>query len=196
MLQSRFRSEQIIDILVRLTNEKIIKSKLQSIFMKLSKFSVALVLGFLLAAGSVFAQGQQMQSKSNQADSVTNKELKEFANITQQFQQIQMNSKQKVDSMLADKDMDMKRFQQIMMSKRNPKMADSVNITGKEKQTMKELQPQLMKMQQQSRQKMMGIIQNSGMSPQRFQAVSRAVRSNPSVMKRFQKIARNSMQKK
>lgn len=161
--------------------------------MKLSKFSIALVLGFFLAAGSVFAQGQQMQS--NTADSVSNKELKKFASITQQFQKIQMDTKQQLDSMLADKDMDMQRFQKIMMSKRNPKMKDSVNITPKEKKTMKELQPKLMKMQQQSRQKMMGIIQDSGMSPQRFQAVSRAVRSNPDVMKRFQKIAKDTMQK-
>lgn len=161
--------------------------------MKLSKFSLALVLGLFLFTGSVLAQGQQMQS--NKADSVTDQELQSFANITQQFQKIQRASQQKVDSMLSDKDMDMQRFQQIMMSKRNPKMADSINITDKEKKTMNELRPALMKMQQQSRQKMMGIIQDNGLTPQRFQAISRAVRTKPSVMKRFQKIARDSMQK-
>jgi len=162
--------------------------------MKLSKFSVAFVLGFFLVASTVFAQ-MKNQQQPKKAAKVTKQELKSFAKITQQFQQIQLESKQKVDSMLSDKDMNMQRFQKIMMSKRNPKMADSVNITPKEKKTMKELQPKLMKMQQQSRQKMMGIIQNNGLSPQRFQAVSRAIRSNPDVMKRFQKIAKDSMQR-
>ncbi|MGD8426594.1 MAG: DUF4168 domain-containing protein [Balneolaceae bacterium] len=160
--------------------------------MKLTKYTVALALGFFLAASSVFAQGQQM--KSNKADSITDQELQSFAQVTQQFQTIQRQSQQTIDSLLSEKDMDIQRFQQIMMSKRNPKMADSLNMTDKEKETMKELQPELMKMQQESRQQMMGIIQDNGLSPQRFQAISRAVRTKPEMMKRFQKIARDTMQ--
>lgn len=162
--------------------------------MKFFKHSVAFVLGFFLVAGAAFAQGQQMQ-QSTQPDSITDKELKKFAAVTQEVQKIQRESQKKVQSILADKEMGMKRFQQIMMSKRNPKMGDSLNITSKEQKTIKEIQPKLMKMQKDSRKRMMGAMQENGLNPKRFQAIMRAIQSNPEVMKRFQKIAQDSAQK-
>lgn len=159
--------------------------------MKLFKQSAAFVLGFLLVAGSVFAQGQQM--KSPKADSISDKELQKFANVTQEVQKINRQSQQKVQSMLDDKGMDMQRFQQIMMSKRNPKMADSVNVTEKEQKTIKEIQPELMKMQQNTRQKMMSSMKENKLKPQRFQAIMKAVQSDPAVAKRFREIAQDTM---
>jgi len=165
--------------------------------MKFFKHSVAFVFSFFIVVSAVFAQGQQMQmQKQSQADSITDAELQKFVNVTQEVQKIQQESQQKVQGMLAEKEMDMRRFQTIMMSKRNPKMADSVNVSEKEQKTIKELQPKLMKMQQDSRKKMMGVMQDEGLKPKRFQAIMRAVQSNPQVMKRFQKIAQDSAQKK
>lgn len=159
--------------------------------MKFFKHSVAFVLGFFILAGAAFSQGQQMQQQA-QADSITDQELEKFAAVTQEVQKIQRASQKKVQSMLADKEMNMQRFQQIMMSKRNPKMADSVNVTSKEEKTIKQLQPKLMKMQKNSRKQMMNSMQQNGLKPQRFQAIMRAVQSNPEVMKRFQKIAQDT----
>lgn len=161
--------------------------------MKFSKFFAVFAMGFLVLAGSIFAQGQQMQS--TQPDSITDKELKKFASVTSEVQKIQQKSQKKVQSMLADEEMDMRRFQQIMMSKQNPKMADSVNVTDKEQKTIEKLQPKLQKMQQQSRQEMMGAMQENELSPQQFQKIMRAVQSDPAVMKRFQKIAQDTMQR-
>lgn len=155
--------------------------------MNFFKYSAIAILGFLVMAGS--AHGQMKNQQSAQPDSITDKELKKFAKVTSEVQKIQQESRKQVQAMLADKEMDMQRFQQIMMSKRNPKMADSINVTKKEQKTIKEIQPKLQKMQQQSRKEMMGVMQENGLKPQRFQAIMRAVRSDPAVMKRFQKIA-------
>lgn len=156
--------------------------------MKFFKYTVSLALGLLLIAGSVFAQGQRMQMQPANPDSVTDQELKKVATITTEAQKVRKQSQQKVDSMLQETDMDMRRFQQIMMSKRNPKMADSMNVTQQEQATIKELQPKLMKVQRQSQQQMMSIIQNEGMNPKRFQQVMQAVRTNPELMKRFKQL--------
>ena len=158
--------------------------------MKFFKHSAALVLGFFLVVGTAFSQGQQMQS--TQPDSITDAELKKFATVTNEVRKIQRQSQKKVQAMLADKEMNMRRFQQIMMSKRNPKMADSVNVTQQEQKTMKEIQPKLQKMQQQSRKQMMGVMKENGLNPQRFRAIMKAVQSDPAVMKRFQKIAQDT----
>lgn len=159
--------------------------------MKFLQHFAAFSLGFLLIAGSVFAQGQQMQQTA-QPDSITDEELEKFAMVTSELQKIQQESQKEVQAMLSDKDMDMQRFQQIMMSRQNPNMSDSLEVTAQEEKTMKEIQPKLQKMQQESRKKMMSIMQENGLQPQRFQAISRALQQNPEVMKRFKKIAQDT----
>lgn len=159
--------------------------------MKFLQHSAAFVLGFLLIAGSVFAQGQQMQQPA-QPDSITDEELEKFAMVTNELQQVQRESQKKVQDMLSDKEMDMQRFQQIMMSRQNPNMGDSIEVTEQEEETMKEIEPKLQKMQQQSRQEMMGIMQEEGLQPQRFQAISQALQQDPEMMKRFKKIVQDT----
>lgn len=160
--------------------------------MKFFKQSVALVFGFLFIAGSVLAQGQKMNS--SKADSISDDELQKFANVTTDVQKINKESRMEVQSLLADKEMNMQRFQKIMMSKRNSKMADSINVTEKEQKTLEEIQPKLMEMQQKSRKQMMNSMQENGLNPQRFQTIMRAVRSDPGVMQRFQKIVQDTME--
>lgn len=156
--------------------------------MKFLQQSAAFILGFLLLiAGSAFAQGQMQQQA--QPDSITDKELEKFALVTNELQQIQRESQQEVEKMLSDKEMDMQRFQQIMMSRQNPQMSDSVEITEEEEKTMEEIKPKLQKMQQQSRQEMMSAMQENDLQPQRFQAISQALQSDPDVMNRFKEIA-------
>lgn len=157
--------------------------------MKFFKRSIVLAFGLFLMAGAAFAQTQQMQQQSK-ADSVTDQELEKFAAVTKAVQNIQRSSQQEVQSMLSDKEMTMQRFQRIMMSKQNPN--DSLETTAQEEKTIKEMQPKLMKMQQESRKEMMSKMQEHGLSPQRFQAIMRAIQTNPSTMKRFQKIAKDS----
>ncbi|NGP89545.1 DUF4168 domain-containing protein [Fodinibius halophilus] len=168
--------------------------------MKIFKRSAVFILGFFLVAGVAFAQGQQMmQQQTAQPDSISDKELKKFATANQKMQKVRGDIQKKmmseVKAALEDKEMDEQRFQQIMMSKRNKK-ADSINVTPKEEQTIKEIQPKLMKVQQGAQQQMMSVIQESGLNPQRFQVIMRAVQSNPEVMKRFQKITQDTMKKK
>lgn len=162
--------------------------------MKFLKYSITFVLGFFIMAGTAFAQGQQMQQGQQKAqpDSISDKELKQFAAVMQERQEVQRESMKELQAMLEDKDMTMQRLQQIMTSKRNPKSADSLKPTKAEQEMMKEIQPKMMEMQKNSRKKMTAAMQDNGLNPQRFQAIMRAVQSNPDVMKRFQKIAEDS----
>ncbi|SMO36436.1 DUF4168 domain-containing protein [Fodinibius sediminis] len=160
--------------------------------MKCFKTMTALFLGLFFLTGTAIAQIQQPQAQQPaQADSISDAELKKFANVTTEAQEVQQQMRDQVDSMLAEKNMEMERFQQIMMSKRNPQMADSVEVTEKEQKTMKEIQPKLMQMQQKSQQQMVSIIQDNDLQPQRFQQIMQAVRTNPEVMKRFQELSGN-----
>lgn len=162
--------------------------------MKFLKHSATFILGFLLFAGAAFAQGQQMQQQAAEPDSISDEELEQFAAVMNVRQQVQQESMKKVQSMLSKEDMNMNRFQKIMMSQQNPKMADSVNVTPEEQKIIEKIQPKLKEMQQQSRKQMMGAMKENGLNPQRFQAIARAVQSNPEVMKRFKQVAQDSAQ--
>lgn len=157
--------------------------------MKFFKQSAAFVLGFLLMAGSVFAQGNPMQQQMQQTqpDSISDEELKKFAAVTSQVNE-------KIDaeivSLLSDKEMDPQRFQEIMMKQRNPQ-SDSADVTDQEQKTIDEVQPKLMKVQQKE---IMSAMKENGLQPQRFQAIVKALQSNPEVVKRYRKITQEQQQ--
>lgn len=158
--------------------------------MKLFKNTVPFVVAMLLMVGSVVGQGQQMQQQQIDPDSITDEELGTLATIVDESQSIQEETQQELETILEEEGMEMERFQTIMMSQRNPQ--DSADMTQEEEQTIKEIQPKLMKIQQESQQKFIQIVQDNGMQPQRFQQVMQAVQSNQEVAKRFQEIAADS----
>lgn len=155
----------------------------------------AFVLGLLLMAGSAVAQVQG-QMQSSQPDSITDEELEKVVAISGEARKIQMQSRQKlqkeIKASLSDKEMDMQRFQEIMMSKQNQQAADSINISQQEQATINEIQPKLMEIQKKSQKQMMGVMQENGMNMQRFQQVMQAIRSDKQVMQRFQEISKSS----
>ncbi|MDZ7681235.1 MAG: hypothetical protein U5J63_05835 [Fodinibius sp.] len=79
----------------------------------------------------------------------------------------------------------MQRFQQILMSQRNPNSPDTLNVTPQEKKTVQGIQT---KMQKQSQQKMQKAFKDNGLNRQRFQAIQRAIQSDTAVKKRFRKM--------
>lgn len=159
--------------------------------MNFFKKTVPFVLGILLVAVSTtFAQGQQMQQMQNsQADSVTDKELKTFVETTQELQGIQQDIQSQVQDMVKEEDIEFQRFQQIMMSKQNPQMAKNVEVTDAEEEAIQKLQPKLQEISQEAQKQQLAVIQEKGLSPQRFQQIAQAVQSNPQMMQRFQQMS-------
>lgn len=154
--------------------------------MKFFKQSAAFVLGFMLMAGSAFAQGQmQQQMQPSQPDSISDEDLQKFAAVTQE-----VNEKidDEIASLLSDKEMSPERFEEIMMSQQNPQQAgDSAEVTDAEQETMDEVQPKLMKMQQQE---VMNAMEKNELDPQRFQAIVQALQSDPQIVERYREIVK------
>lgn len=157
--------------------------------MRFFKRTVPFVLGLVFMAGTVMAQGQMQQMQNPQADSVSDEELEQFVKTTQELQGVQQNFQSKVQDMVSEEDMEFQRFQQIMMSKQNPQMAQKMEVTDDEEATIKKLQPELQKMSQEAQKKQLSVIQEQGLSPQRFQQIAQAVQSNPQMMQRFKQMS-------
>lgn len=145
-----------------------------------------------IAATAAYAQGgQQMQPPKPAApDSVSEQELQKFANVTDSAQSIQKEVQSKVQTLVEDEGMKFSRFQKIMMSQRNPQ--SSVSPTSEEQKKIKAIQPQLMKINKQAQQQFVQLIQDEGLTPQRFQQIMRGVQTNQELQKRLQSVRNES----
>ena len=163
--------------------------------MKLSKKIFPVVLGLLFLSGTAFAQGQQMQMNSAAADSISDKELKSFVKTTQEVQVLGQEMQMEMQSIIQEEDITMQRFQQIMQSQQNPQAAGDVEITEEEQEIINGLQPKLQKIGQEAQQKQIGVIQDNGLTLQRYQQIAQTVRSNPAMMQKVQKMMTDSTDK-
>ncbi len=173
--------------------------------MRLFKTSAILIVCFFTITGIALGQqGKKSPSKKspmiqkNQVnpDSITDEELKTFAEGMQKAQQIRMEAQANVKKMVEDEGLSYKRFRQIMMSKGSKKMKGKVDMTDEEQKQMKNLQPKIQSANKEARKKMMNAIETTGMSQQRFQEIGKALRQNKGLAKRFKKIQRNMQKKK
>lgn len=157
------------------------------------KKSVLILIGTFLMAGAAFGQGQQQQqAQSINPDSVSDKELKKFANAANEIQGLQRDAQKQLMSILDEEGMQPQRFQKIMMSQQNPQMAQNVQVTEKEEKIIQKIQPKLMKINQQMRQQQMKVIQEKEITMQRFNNLAQAIRSNKELNQRFMEIVNDT----
>lgn len=157
--------------------------------MKFFKSTISILLMLFVAVSAVVAQGgQQGPPMPQPADTVSDGELQKFVKVTDSAQSIQKDIQSQVQTLVEDEGMEFSRFQEIMMSKQNPQASGEVQTNPDEEKTIKSIQPQLMKIQQQAQQQFVQLIQDEGLSPQRFQQIMRAVQTNPEMQQRLQEM--------
>jgi len=150
-----------------------------------------IMLGLLVFTGAnVMAQGSPMQmpQKSQKVKKVTDHELELFADVTAEAQKHQTAARKEITQILNDEGMDFRRYQQIMMSRRNPKMAKKVDVSKEEKKTLKKVKPEIQQVQQANQKKVMKNIQDSELSMQRFQQIFRKLRQDKQLMQRYRQV--------
>lgn len=158
--------------------------------MNFFKKVVPFALGFILMAGAVFAQGQQTQP----AEDVSDQELQAVVDFAVQAQKIQQEVQMKMQQMVQESDLSMQRFQMIFMSKQNPQMADSINVTAEEEKEFQTLEPEVKKMNQNAQQKIDAILQESDLTQQRLQEIQKAFQADQQLRQKFQKMMMQEMQ--
>lgn len=154
------------------------------------KYSTTLIFGALFVTATAFAQQQMTppQPEPLSPDEVTDEQLVMLSEITKAGQGIQEEAQQKMQAAIEETSMEYTRFEEIMMSQQNPQMAGQLNLTEEEQQTIQEVQPQLMQINQAAQQQYMQAIQEAGMDLQTFQQVAQAVQAHPEVAERFEAI--------
>lgn len=152
--------------------------------MKFIRFSLSLLAGIFLLTVTLNAQGNMQQQTVN-PDSISQKELKKFVNVTDTMRAVQMENQQKVRDIVKEEGMEFSRFQTIMRSRQNPQSDSQADVSEEEQEQLQNIQPKLMKMNQQTQQQLVQIIQDQGLTTQRFQEILQAARQNMEIQKRI-----------
>lgn len=158
--------------------------------MNFFKKVVPFALGFILMGGAVLAQGQQ----TTPAEDVSDKELQAVVDIAVQAQKIQQEVRMKMQQIVQESDLTMQRLQMIFMSKQNPQMADSINVTAEEEKEFQTLEPKIKKMNQNAQQKIDAIVKESEITQQRLQEIQKAFQADQQLRQKFQKMMMQEIQ--
>jgi hypothetical protein len=170
------------------------------------KRALFITAGLIFISSATFAQKknpqqqqppQQQQQPQNQVTSkdVSNKELKEFATTAKKVQKINRDSQQKLQKIVKKHGLNLQQFRKIAMSKKNPKMADSLHITKEEQKKYEKIQPELTKLQQKALNKFKKDIKDNGLTQKRFREIAMAMQSDKELQQRFQKMKMKQMKK-
>lgn len=156
----------------------------------LLRFTYLLIFGMVLSTTFTNAQQQQMpqQPAPLSPDEVTDEQLTLVSNVTKSAQDIQQEADKKMRKVVEEVGMEYTRFQQIMMAQQNPQMAGQIDISSDEQATLQQIQPDLMKVQQEAQQQYISKIEEQGLTVQKFQQIAQAIQAHPEVAKRFEAI--------
>ncbi|MDR9416629.1 MAG: DUF4168 domain-containing protein [Gracilimonas sp.] len=161
---------------------------------KILRYSFVLLLGAILSSTALHAQQQQMppQPEPLSPDEISDEDLQMVVNVSQAAEGIQKEADTKMKEVIEEEGMEYTRFQQIMMAMQNPQMAQQVDISNEEQQTIQAVQPQLQEINNQARTQYVQAIEEEGLTPQRFQQLAVSIQAHDEVAQRFEEIRTDS----
>jgi len=158
--------------------------------MKIFKTTALLLLATLFASTTAFAQGQmgqgqQMPDVPTSSD-VSEEELQQFVTTISDIEPIQVELQSDVQKLVEEEDISFQRFQQLMMAMQNPQMAQNVDISEEERESIQQIQPQLSELQMKAEEDIVKKIEDNGLEVERYQAIMMGAQQDEELMNRLQ----------
>lgn len=160
--------------------------------MKIFKIASVLVFAALFAATSAFAQGMGQEEGQQQmpdvptSDDVSDTELSQFVTTISEIEPIQIELQSDVEELVEEEDISFERFQQLMMAMQNPQMAQQVEISDEEQETIEKIQPKLSELQMKAEEEIVEKIEDNGLTIERYQAIMMGAQQDQELMTRLQ----------
>ncbi len=153
------------------------------------KTFIASAVLVLVTASMVFAQGQQQAPQMPEVpapDEISDDELLTFVDASDAIQPIQQKAQDDMRDVVEDEGIEFERFQQIMMAMQNPQMADQLEISAEEEQTIQQVEPQLRNIEEEAGQEIRAEITDQGIDIERYQAIFMSLQQHPELMERLE----------
>ncbi|MEX0593643.1 MAG: DUF4168 domain-containing protein [Balneolaceae bacterium] len=159
--------------------------------MKTIQSMFAGLFALLLMATAVSAQQMQPQQQPQQPqapapDEISDDELLTFVATSDAIRPIQEEAQMDMRGVIEEEGISIQRFQQLMMAMQNPQMADQVEMSAEEEQSIQEMEPKLVEIETAASEEITSEIANQGLDVDRYQAIYMSLQQHPELMERLQ----------
>ncbi len=120
------------------------------------------------------------------SDDVSDTELSQFVTTISEIEPIQIELQSDVEELVEEEDISFERFQQLMMAMQNPQMAQQVEISDEEQETIEKIQPKLSELQMKAEEEIVEKIEDNGLTIERYQAIMMGAQQDQELMTRLQ----------
>lgn len=159
-------------------------------------FKRSSVIGLLLFLGTFFTTGslvvaQQQQMPQQQDLDVSEDELVAFAQAVDKVDSINQQANREMVEVIEENDLEVEQYNQIM---RQLQSADDPSQLDSDEETVErafEASNEIRDIQIEVEQKRNMVIQNEGLSPNRFDMILQLVKNDPQIRQQFEDIRQN-----
>ena len=139
-----------------------------------------------IAAQGQMAPGQQQMPDVPTSDEVSDEELDRFVSAILAVEPIQIELQGEMEKVIVDEDIELERFQELMMAMQNPQMAEQVGMTQEEQDKIQTLQPKLVELQMEAETDIIAKIEEQGLDVERYNILSMGAQQDQELMMRLQ----------
>ena len=132
------------------------------------------------------------QMQQPQDIEVEDQEIQQFVDAAMEIQKLNQQMQQEVGKAVQDEGMEQKRFNEIHRSQQS-QQGGQANATEKEMQQYQNILDELKQVQAGAQEDMRKVIEESGLSMQRYQQIATAAQQDTTLMKKIQQQMRSSM---
>ncbi len=160
----------------------------------IKKLKSLVLVAALFGGMSVFAQQPQPQMQQEQAQTeVKDSELEEFATIAQGVMQKNQEAQQEMLNEIEKEGLTGDRYNELHMAEQNPSAIED-KPSQEELDKKQRVDEKLGKLEEKIQQESVKIIEDAGMSIDRYQEIAQAVQSDQNLMEKYQKIVMEKAQ--
>lgn len=138
-----------------------------------------------MTIGQANGQGTQQQAQPEPAD-VSDKDLEQFVVVYKQVQTENQNIQQKMVGTIEEEGMDINRYNELNQASANPNA--EVDATEEEMETYEKVTKKVQTIQTDFQQKVKKMIEDEGMTLQRYQEVYTALQSDEKLKEKFNEL--------
>ena len=160
-----------------------------SAFISIAALLTLVILPVAAQSGSTGQSGSQLQQgQSEKSPAFEDQELEKFAEVMEEIQEVQTESNQKMESAFSDSSISKERFNTLYSARQNQGKQKADNETDAETEEFNTLAQKIQSIQQSSQKKMVETVRENDMTVQKFNAIVKAMRSNPELGQRIQQL--------
>lgn len=154
-------------------------------------FAIAMFFTFEAVAQVPMQQEQQPQQQQVQED-FSDEELGQFVEVYIQAAEIQQKNEAQMVQAIEEEDLDINRFNEILMARQNQQNAEEIDATAEEMASFNSAAEKIMTVQQEAQAEIEELIE-SEMGSQKYQQIVMAYQQSPEVQQKVNQMLESEM---